>query len=127
MTLTSKRKPLRSGILRAPKRFWPRHEAFVRRHQCVVPGCLRRYIEFAHLRTAANSGVAVKPASWFGVPLCGDWAADGQMIEGHHAEAHRIGHDTFAAKYGLDLWKLAEEFARHSPDLAMRKAMQENT
>lgn len=35
--------------------------------------------------------------------------------EGHHAESHRIGERSFAAKYSLDLLALAAEFAKESP------------
>jgi hypothetical protein len=35
--------------------------------------------------------------------------------DGHHAESHRIGEATFAAKYKLDLLKLAAAFWQASP------------
>lgn len=123
--LPPKRQRERSGIIRA-RRHFSKHQAFVRRHRCVVPGCENDNIEFAHLRSAANAGMGLKPADWFGVSLCGCFIADGRMREGHHAEAHRIGHDTFAAKYGIDLWALAREFARSSPDFRMRETMKES-
>jgi hypothetical protein len=125
VTLPRKRKRLRSGIPRGPKRIWRRHEAWVRSLECAIPGCLRRDMEFAHLRNAANSGTGYKPASWYGVPLCKDCWLNGQMTEGHHAEAHRRGHDTVAAEHGINLWTIAAALARRSPDLAMRAAMQE--
>ena len=108
-----RRKNVKSGIARALRRVFPRHEKWVRGHVCCVPGCENREIEFMHLRSAANAGTGLKPASWFGVPGCRD----------QHAEAHRIGHDSFAVKYGIDLWVLAETLARRSPDMAMREAM----
>jgi hypothetical protein len=113
--LPRRRKPLRSGIERAVRRSWPRHEKWVRGHDCVVPGCVSREIEFMHLRSAANSGTGLKPHSSFGVSGCRQ----------HHAEAHRIGHDSFAAKYGIDLWALAAEFTRRSPDERMKQALRE--
>ena len=113
MTLPARRKRPPTGIERAPKREWPRHRAFVRRHGCCVNGCQSTDIEFAHLRSAANSGTGLKPADWFGVSLCAQ----------HHDEAHSIGHDSFAAKHGIDLWKMAAEFARLSPDLLMKEEM----
>jgi hypothetical protein len=112
MPLPPKRKPARSGIERAPQREWPRHRKFVRSHACSVPGCENGPIEFAHIRTAANAGTSIKPADWNGVSLCRD----------HHAETHR-GERTFEAKYKIDLKALAAEFARKSPDIAMREAM----
>lgn len=111
--LPPRRKPLRSGIERAPQRSFPKHERWVRGHCCIVPGCQNRDIQFMHLRSAANSGTGLKPSSAYGIPGCG----------AHHGEAHLIGHDTFAMKYGLDLWALAEAFARRSPDKALREAM----
>lgn len=111
--LPDRRQKSRSGILRAPKREWPRHKKFVRSHGCCVPGCEGGPIEFAHLRSAANAGKSQKPFDWFGVSLC--------LV--HHAEAHKHGHDTFARKYRVDLWALAREFAAKSPDLAMKEAM----
>ncbi len=108
-------KPKKSGIERAPRRIWPRHEKFVRLHGCVVPGCQNAPIEFMHLRSAANSGMGLKPHSSFGVSGCRE----------HHAEAHQIGHDTFAAKYGIDLWALAAAYVRASPDRAMKESLKE--
>lgn len=78
-----------------------------------MPGCYDDRIEFAHIRSAANAGIGLKPHSAFGVSLC----------HAHHAEAHSIGHDTFARKYGLDLWALARTFVRNSPDTAMRESL----
>ena len=68
-----------------------------------------------HLRSAANSGMGLKPSSSFGVSGC----------RAHHHEAHVIGHDSFARKYGIDLWALAAEFVRLSPDTAMKEALRE--
>lgn len=114
-SLPRRRKVNKSGIERAPKRQWPRHEAFVRRHSCVVPGCENQDIEFMHLRSAANAGTGLKPHSRFGVSGCRE----------HHAEAHRIGHDSFARKYGIDLWAIAAAFVKASPDVAMKEAIRE--
>ncbi len=36
--LPKRRKPARSGILRAPRRAWPKHERWVRGHACIAPG-----------------------------------------------------------------------------------------
>ena len=112
IALPAKRERPRSGIERAPKRTWPKHERWVRAHRCSVPGCEAGPIEFAHIRTAANAGTGLKPAAWHGVSLC----------SAYHAESHR-GERTFEAKYGIDLKAIAAEFARRSPDQAMRDAM----
>lgn len=111
--LPKKRQPLRSGILREAKREWPRHRAFVRGHHCCVPGCQLTDIEFAHVRSAANSGTGIKPADWNGVSLCSY----------HHRAQHQDGAETFSRAHGIDLWKLAAEFAARSPDAAMRLEM----
>lgn len=114
--LPKKRKRERSGIERGPRRNWPKHERWVRSHSCSVPGCEDHPIEFMHLRSAANSGTGLKPHSAHGISGC--WR--------HHQEAHRIGHETFARKYGIDLWALAAEFAQKSPDIEMRMSLREN-
>ena len=41
----------------------------------------------------------------------------------HHAEQHRVGTRAFNRKYGIDLWDLAAEFARRSPDREMRLSL----
>ncbi len=95
-------------------RKFPAHEAFVRRHQCCIPGCRETPVECAHLRTAANSGTGLKPPSWDTVPLCHQ----------HHAKAHSEGHDTL----GVDmeyLFKTAAWLAARTPDKKMRLAMKE--
>jgi hypothetical protein len=53
-----------------PQRIFPQHRAFVRRHQCSIKDCTGQPIEFAHLRTAANSGIGCKPSDHFGISLC---------------------------------------------------------
>ena len=54
-----------------------------------------------------------KPHDIFGVSLCRD----------HHVEQHSLGVDAFDRKYGIDLWALAAEFARRSPDAEMRATL----
>lgn len=113
MLLPPKRKRQRSGILRAPERVFPRHRRYVRSFVCAVPGCGMPSV-CCHLRTAANSGMGLKPQDGNCVPLC----------NGHHAEQEgRIA--TFQRKYGVDLWALAERLAQTSPDWQIRKAWKE--
>jgi hypothetical protein len=81
-----------------------RHLAWLRTLSCVVPGCLNRRIEAHHIRTAANSGVGMKPDDRFAVPCCFD----------HHREYHTHGRKTFERKYGLDLLVEAERYAASS-------------
>ena len=40
-----------------------------------------------------------------------------------HDEQHLIGIDAVSKKYGIDLWALAAEFARKSPDWEMRASL----
>jgi hypothetical protein len=70
-------------------------------------------VDFAHLRSCANAGVAQNPHDIFGVSLC----------RVHHDEQHNLGVDAFDRKYGIDLWALAAEFARRSPDAEMRATL----
>jgi hypothetical protein len=103
----------KNGAGIALQKIWPRHRRWVRSHQCCVPNCEAGDIDFAHLRSAANAGVARKPHDAFGISLC-------RM---HHEEQHRIGAPGFSQKYQVDLWALAAEFARRSPDHAMRASL----
>ena len=57
--------------------------------------------------------MAQKPHDMFGISLCRD----------HHGEQHSLGIDAFGRKYGIDLWVLAAEFARQSPDQEMRASL----
>lgn len=83
----------------------PAHRAWVRRHHCSVQSCNRMPIECAHVRTGADGGTSLKPSDKWVISLCVH----------HHREQHRIGEMSFQARYGLDLRKLAAEFARRSP------------
>lgn len=110
--LPPRRKAQKSGIERAPRRVWSKHERWVRGHDCCVPGCTNRDIVFAHLRSAAIAGTSLKSHSAFGISLCNE----------HHIEQH-TGDKTFAAKYKIDPWALAAAFVRASPDYAMRESL----
>ena len=57
--------------------------------------------------------MAQMPHDIFGISLC----------RTHHDEQHRIGADAFGDKYQIDLWALAAEFARKSPDVEMRASL----
>ena len=83
----------------------PAHRAWVRRHQCSVPGCQRGPIECAHVRKGTDGGVGLKPSDRWVVSLCAY----------HHQEQHRLGEATFGDRYVIDLAKLAVEFSRRSP------------
>jgi hypothetical protein len=101
------------GVRRLQQRIWLKHRRWVRSHGCCVPGCGATIVEFAHLRSSTNAGMSQKPHDIFGVSLC----------RNHHVEQHRVGVGAFDTKYGTDLWALAAEFARRSPDLNMRLSL----
>jgi hypothetical protein len=113
MNLPRKLKPAKMGLRVPLQTIWPRHRRWVKAHGCCVPDCPAVRVEFAHLRSAANAGTGRKPHDAFGISLCHD----------HHDEQHRLGAATFARKYQTDLWALAAEFARLSPDQAMRASL----
>jgi hypothetical protein len=107
--LPARRKREKMGIQKAPQRKWPRHRRWVKSHSCCVPDCPALEVDFAHIRTAANAGVALKSHDSFGVPLCFN----------HHREQHQVGH-TFEDRHGIDLDAIAAEFVRTSPDYKMK-------
>ena len=113
MTLPRRLQPPKMGARVTMQTIWPRHRRWVRAHGCCVADCPATRVEFAHLRSAANSGTGRKPHDAFGVSLC----------RIHHEEQHRIGTLSFCQKYQIDLWALAAEFARRSPDAAMRASL----
>jgi hypothetical protein len=109
MLLPRRLKRLKLAVQVPLRKVWPRHRRWVRSHGCCVPHCEALEVEFAHLRSAANAGAGQKPHDAFGVSLC----------RAHHDEQHRLGGKSFGDKYQIDLWALAAEFARRSPDREM--------
>jgi hypothetical protein len=113
MKLPDKLKRPRMGVRMPVQRIWPRHRRWVKSHGCCVPDCRAVCVDFAHLRSAANAGTGQRPHDIFGVSLC----------RIHHDEQHQTGADAFGNKYQIDLWALAAEFARRSPDWEMRASL----
>lgn len=113
--LPQKRQKPKSGIERAPQRIWPRHRRFVKSHCCCVPGCPALLVDPAHLRSVVRDGTGLTPFDWYLVPLC----------RFHHDEEEPIGPDAFGDRRGIDLWAIAAELVRRSPDGRMRVAMAE--
>lgn len=99
-------KPKRETRLRSPA-----HLAFVRSHQCCVPGCGLMPIEAAHVRSGTGGGMGFKPGDDWAISLC-RW---------HHAEQHQLGENAFEAKYVINMKALAKEFAAASPALKRAK------
>lgn len=89
-----------------------KHRAFVRRHHCIVPGCTNLPTECAHVRLGTDGAGAIKPSDQFSVAMCLH----------HHSAQHAYGEREFERISGLDLRALAEQFASHSPDPAIRQA-----
>jgi len=110
MRLPERRQRPPMGVRAPLQKIWPRHRRWVKSHGCCVPDCRALSVDFAHLRSAANAGKGQRPHDIFGVSLC----------RLHHDEQHRIGAEAFGDRYGIDLWSLAAEFARRSPDWEMR-------
>jgi len=101
------KKPRRSARLRCPA-----HLAWVRRTYLCVAGNKVNWwcegqIQAAHWRLGAHAGTGQKPNDDRVLPLC----------ERHHAEAHRIGEDTFAKRYNLDIPSILAELQRLSEPL----------
>jgi hypothetical protein len=113
MRLPERRRRPAMGVRAPLQRIWPRHRRWVKSHGCCVPGCRASSVDFAHLRSAANAGTGQRPHDIFGVSLC----------RLHHDEQHRIGAEAFGDRYGIDLWSLAAEFTRLSPDWQMRASL----
>jgi hypothetical protein len=113
MRLPDKLRRPRMGVRVPVQKIWLRHRRWVKAHGCCVPECRAASVDFAHLRSAINAGKGQKPHDIFGVSLC----------RVHHDEQHRIGADAFGQKYAIDLWALAAEFARRSPDWEMRASL----
>lgn len=83
----------------------PGHLAWVRQHQCCVPGCLGVPIEAAHVRTGTNGGTSLKPDDSWVISLCAT----------HHRIQHLEGEKHFENRFGIDMKALAQEFAAKSP------------
>ena len=113
MRLPVKLKRPRMAVRAPVQKIWPRHRRWVRSHGSCVPECQAVSVDFAHLRSARNAGKGQRPHDIFGVSLC----------RLHHDEQHRIGAGAFGKKYQIDLWALAAEFARRSPDWQMRVSL----
>jgi hypothetical protein len=92
------------------------HAAFVRSHECCVPGCTARPIEFAHVRLGSGAGMGQKPDDWRGVSLC----------KAHHDEQHRLGEASFWRVAGQNPEALIAAFIKASPRRAqIEQAMRE--
>ena len=98
----------------APRTEYKRHQAFVRKHECIVPRCATGMrIECCHVRKGlpantpswARAGKDMRPHDAFCFSGC--------LI--HHAEQHNIGEATFAKNYRINLLREALDLARRSP------------
>lgn len=82
------------------------------------PTCNGTPCEAHHVRKGTQAGLSRKPPASRTVPLC----ASG------HREYHTIGHDTFCAKYGLDLeahlLRINREFDASHPQKAQKRTKQ---
>ena len=94
------KKPRRSSRVRCPS-----HLKWVRKHRCVIAGCINIPSEAAHVRSGTDGSTGVKPSDKWAVSLCGP----------HHRQQHKWGELSFDRYYLTNLKALAEEFARKSP------------
>lgn len=102
-----RRKPPKSATRESSVIRSPGHLAWIRQFTCTLwsrEECEGR-IEAAHVRLGAHAGMGQKPGDDRTVSLCAK----------HHAEQHSIGEATFAAKYGVDLEKIAARLWSLSP------------
>lgn len=89
------------------------HLAWVRKHACSVPECNSGLpIHAHHVTHNGNRGVGVKASDEWVISLCAAC----------HSSLHRMGRVTFCEEYGLDVAKLAKEFAEASPDPKVKQA-----
>ena len=84
------------------------HLDWVRTLPCAACGQSWRDSDPAHVRIGTDGGTGLKPSDRWVVPLC----------HPHHAEQHRIGERSFAARHGLDLKAVAERVWNASPHRA---------
>ena len=100
-------------------REWPTHRAFVRKHECIVPGCRREDIEACHVRDGLppedKGGTNLKPPDWWCYAACA----------GHHRQQHKIGEAPFAGLHGVDLKAAAQWLADNTTDKRMREYLKE--
>lgn len=84
----------------------PEHLEWIRGRLCAIKFCPGKS-QAAHVRLNTGGGMGLKPDDRWAIPLCQE----------HHLEQHRIGHQAFDAKYGIDSRTLAERYAAQSPYL----------
>ncbi len=92
----------------------PGHLQFVRSRACCVPQCLALKVDAAHVRSSGDGGVGLKPGDDWTISLC----------RYHHQEQHQVGEQAFEIRHGIDMKKLALEFASKSPALKRYHAKQ---
>ncbi len=66
---------------------------------------------------ALGAGTGLKPHDCYTVPLC----------RLHHDQEEAAGPDAFGDRHGIDLYLIAAELVRRSPDWKMRAAMAAET
>jgi len=93
----------------------PSHLKWVRGFSCCVPGCDRRPIEAAHVRTGTGGGTGMKPGDDWVISLCSHC----------HRRQHQIGEPAFERETGIDMKALAMEFFAKSPHRNKKRLAQE--
>jgi hypothetical protein len=102
-------RPRRKNAPRIAEKSAPGFLQWLRGRNCYI-GLGREHtcsgkIQAAHVDYAGGKGMATKVADRHSVPLC----------EGHHAEQHRIGWQSFNKKYNVDCALVALTYWRNWP------------
>lgn len=95
-----------SGKQHEGKRF-PSHLQWLRGRPCIIVDkhkCSGR-MEAAHFDGAGGKGMGMKVADYHAFPACSD----------AHSELHRIGQDSWQAKYRISLAEAVRDYAHVSP------------
>jgi hypothetical protein len=90
-------------------RRFPAHLKWLRGRNCILAGkaghvCEGR-MEAAHYDGAGDKGMGLKVADYHAFPAC----------SAAHGELHRIGQDTWQAKWSVNLARAVAEYANASP------------
>lgn len=108
MNLPKRRKAPKMGVRQPTGLVCDGHRKWVKGFECLIAGRLGHACIMPmhphHVRKGTHTGMSQTPDDSVVVPLC--LAA--------HEEVHK-GHDTFEAKYGLNLSKIAEQLWARSP------------
>lgn len=104
--IPKRRKAPKLGVREEPQIRSASHLAWIRGHECSVKNaeCHGR-IEAAHVRTATDGAMGVKPSDIWTIPLC----------SAHHRDQHDVGEAHFERDHKIDMKKIAAALWAKSP------------